>query len=310
MRRVAEPLRAMGARIACVGAGERPPLRIEPPVLGVLHGREHEIAVDSAQVRSAILFAGLVAEGWTSIRPAGHARDHSQRMLRALGVDLQVSGELHLQPPQAAWQGFEFRVPGDVSALAFFAAVAASSPNELCARNVGLNPGRRRFAEILQAAGMQVRVDVESDQLDEPMGTLRIAGRASRPIHLSGVDTVQCIDEVPALLVAAAVAGVEARIEDAAELHVKESDRIAAMAEVLRAFGAIVHEERGRIHLETATTLRPAVVDSRGDHRIAMAAATLAAATPGASVIENVACVHTSYPEFELDFARLLQPGR
>jgi 3-phosphoshikimate 1-carboxyvinyltransferase len=307
MRRVAEPLRAMGARIVCQGAGDRPPLRIDPAANGRLTGIEHRLPVDSAQVRSAILLAALGAPGATTIRPRAAARDHTERMLRSLGVEVHSgpSGST-LTPGAAGWGAFAIDIPGDLSALAFFAARASAEAVE--ARAAGQNPGRLRYLEILRQAGLQVEVREERCELGEPVGALQVSGRARRPLRIAGDDSVRCIDEIPALLAAAVTAGVAAHVEDAGELRMKESDRISAMVELLRAFGAAVHETRDALRVEPRAQLRPATVHSRGDHRIAMAAAVLACGAAGTSVIDGIACVRTSYPHFADDFARLARP--
>lgn len=305
MRRVVAPLRAMGADVTCHGADDRPPLRIGAPFGETLRGVEHRLQVDSAQVRSAILLAGLHARGRTRVRPVGAARDHTERMLRALGVDLECSaGATELHPKPETWEGFTFHVPGDLSALAFFIG-ALSLGDVLEARGVSLNPGRMRYLEIVRDAGLEVQAVEEGRDLGEPWGTLRLRGALRRSIQLAGQDTVRCIDEIPALLAAAATAGVEARVEDAAELRHKESDRIAAMVELLRRFGARVHATSDRVHVEAGASLRAARVASHGDHRVAMAAAVLATGVRGESIVEDIGCVATSYVDFAQDLQRL-----
>ncbi len=306
MRRVASPLRDMGAAIVCEGDDERPPVRVGPVPEEGLRGTTHRLEVDSAQVRSAILLAGLGARGPTTVQPASAARDHTERMLRALGVDVHADDDgTTIRPKPEGWSAFHATVPGDVSGLAFFSGRAAAAPASLVARNVGLNPSRIRYLEILRDAGAEVDFDVEHHELGEPYGRVRLRGTPRRRVHVSGEDTVRCIDEVPALVVAAAAAGVEARIEDARELRVKESDRLSTLAELLRAFGARVEESRDALRLAPGAQLQPATVDAHGDHRIAMAAAVLASAVAGESVVRGVACVRTSYPSFAGDFARL-----
>lgn len=308
MQRVAKPLRAMGARIVCRGSGGRPPLHVRPANHGSLAGTEHRLAVDSAQVRSAIWLAALGASGATTVRPAGAARDHTERMLRTLGVNLRDGADgATLTPGDAGWGAFCIDIPGDLSALAFFAARAA--PAGLEAHVVGQNPGRLRYLRILRKAGLRVRVHGSGRELGEPVGTVALGGRLSRPLRIAGDDAVRCIDEIPALLVAAVGAGVGAQVEDAAELRAKESDRIATLAELLRAFGARVHETRDGLRVDAGARLRPAVAHSRGDHRVAMAAAVLAASAAGASRVDGISCVRTSYPEFADDFARLARPA-
>ncbi len=305
MRRVAAPLRAMGALIECTGREERPPLHLRAG-LG-LRGMTHVIAVDSAQVRSALLLAGLRAQGTTRIQPAGASRDHTERMLRALGVriDAEANG-LALEPPAHDWAGFEFDCPGDPSAVAFFVAWAmAPGSGALRVEHVDLNPGRLRYLQLLQRAGAETTIQSERSDLGEPVGSIEVAGSLTADIELCGADSVQCIDEIPALVAAAAVSGVGITVRDAAELRVKETDRIASLVQLLRAFGAQADATADGLQLAPGASLRPAQVTSHGDHRIAMAAAILAVAARGTSRIEGTRCVRTSYPEFARDFARL-----
>jgi 3-phosphoshikimate 1-carboxyvinyltransferase len=301
MRRIAEPLRAMGASIECLGAGERPPLRIAPPRTGGLLGVAHMLAVDSAQVRGAILLAGVHAAGPTRIHPAGVARDHTERMLRALGVCIRSnSGGLELFPTQpSGWGAGEFAVPGDPSAAAFFAAAAAGTAGSvLRVERVGLNPGRIRCFEILRGAGSAVRVQPRGESMGEPWGEVEIRGRLVRPLRLAGDDVVQCIDEIPALLVAAALAGVGAELIDAGELRVKESDRLAVMAEGLARLGVEHELLPDGMWIRGGSGFSGGVIESHGDHRIAMAFAMASVRAAGPLEIRDVANVATSFPGF------------
>jgi 3-phosphoshikimate 1-carboxyvinyltransferase len=313
MARVVEPLRRMHATIACLGENERPPLRIEPPAAPGLCGMHHVLEVDSAQVRSALLFAGLYAHGPTSFSPPGVSRDHTERLLRALGVPVQRgAARTLLLPalPRPGWPAFETRVPGDVSAAAFFVAAAAATPGaRLRVRGVGINPGRARYLDVLRAAGAAIAVTPRQISLGEPWGDVHVRGGRLAAMRLAGEDVVQCIDEVPALLAGAAVAGCAFELFDAAELRVKESDRIAVMADVLRRFGARVEERREGLRLHAGAALHAARVASCGDHRVAMAATVLAARVPAASRIDGVECVATSYPAFARDVSVLARTG-
>jgi 3-phosphoshikimate 1-carboxyvinyltransferase len=307
MQRVASPLTAMGARIACEGRAGRPPLRIEPAV-EPLHGVTHKVAVDSAQVRSAILFAALYAGGPTRIVPAGAARDHTERLLAACGVRVvSDAGGLLLVPTHArGWGALEAHIPGDVSSAAFWVGLAAAVPQaRLRVERVGLNPGRARFLELLRAAGARIAVHVLGESNREPWGTIEVEGGGFGALALGGADAVRCIDEIPALAAAAALAGARMRVRGAADLRSKESDRIAGTVRVLTAFGARARARRDGFDLESAPRLRAARVASGGDHRLAMMAAILALGVAGESHIEDVGCVRTSYPEFGADLRRL-----
>jgi 3-phosphoshikimate 1-carboxyvinyltransferase len=311
MSRLVEPLRAMGAHVDTLGADGRPPLRVGRDPETALQGRQHRLEVDSAQVRSALLLAGLYALGPTRIGPASAARDHTERMLGALGVNVRRDDDgtiLHPRTTGRSWSAFDFALPGDLSSAAFFVCLAAAQPGaRLQVTDCGLNPGRRRVVDVLQRSGARVSTHVVSTQLGEAVGRLAVHGGTLRSLQLVGDDVVACIDEIPALLAAAAVSGCAATVRDAAELRVKESDRIEAMAQVLSHFGAQVRTRRDGLVLAAGTALRACRVASHGDHRIAMAAAMLASRCPGVSVVEDVACVGTSYPGFDADFNRLLR---
>ena len=308
MRRIVEPLLAMGARIRCEGRDGRPPLRFDPPPAR-LQGRTHTLSVDSAQVRAAILFAGLFAGGPTRIRPASAARDHSERMLRACGVRVESDrlGTL-LEPTHArGWSAFDAWIPGDVSSALFWIAATAAldAKARLTVERVGLNPGRIRAVELLMRAGARIAVRPGGESRGEPWGTIVVRGGGLGALRIAGDDTVQCLDEIPAIAAAAAIAGAGLAVRDAAELRVKESDRIAGVVRVLAAFGARARARRDGFDLDAGTPLQPARVHAAGDHRLAMMAAVLALATAGESRIDDVACVGTSYPEFVADLRRL-----
>jgi 3-phosphoshikimate 1-carboxyvinyltransferase len=314
MSRLAEPLRDMGAVVETLGPRGRPPLRVGRSPRTPLVGRVHHLAVDSAQVRSALLLAGLFATGPTRIRPASAARDHTQRMLAALGVAVQQQADgIVLQPWTVglSWPGFDFDLPGDLSSAAFFLCLASAQPGaRLAVTSCGLNPGRQRLLDVLSRSGARIDRRVESTQLGEPSGRITVQGGVLRPVLVAGEEVVTCLDEIPALLAAAAIAGCAVTIHDASELRVKESDRIAAMAQVLSQFGARVRTRRDGLSLSAGTRLRPCRVTSHGDHRIAMSAAILASQTVGDSIVEDVDCVRTSYPGFDVDFNRLLTRPR
>jgi 3-phosphoshikimate 1-carboxyvinyltransferase len=270
------------------------------------------LEVDSAQVRTALLFAGLQASGPTRIRPAGAARDHTERLLAALGARIHAGADgLLLHPTQPeGWSAFDVDVPGDLSSAAFAIAAAACWPgSRLHVEHVGLNPGRRRMLEILQACGAGVEVVTRGASCGEPWGELHVVGAKCAALRLASSDVVRCIDEIPALLAAWAVAGLPAAVLDASELRAKESDRLSVLAAVLGAFGAPAVERADGIRLRPGRGLRPARVASHGDHRIAMAAAMLALGAPGTSEIEGVGCVRTSYPDFAADLERLAHPA-
>ena len=293
VERVAAPLREMGASIESDGG--KPPLRVDG---GSLRGIEWRLPVASAQVKTAVLLAGLQAQGRTRVVEPAPSRDHTERLLPCFGVPVErsrdgvaVAGDARLRP-------VTLRVPGDVSSAAFLVVGALVLPgSRLRLEGVCLNPQRTAFLGVLTAMGAAIETGLESQE-PEPVGW--IEARSSR---LAGVDVApglmpQLIDEVPALSVAAAHADGRFRVSGAAELRVKESDRIAALAAGLRAMGARIEELPDGLVVEGGSRLHGAHVDSRGDHRIAMALAIAALAAEGDTEIESAECASVSFPEF------------
>ena len=300
MARLVEPLRRMGARIE--SRDGHPPL----VVTGVpLQGRRHVMPVPSAQVKSALLLAGLAARGPTTVIEPVPTRDHTERLLTAMGADLRVtSGTVELRPSHRPLRAIRLAVPGDFSSASFWMAAAALRPGwSITIDGVGLNPTRTAFLRILEAMGAAVDVELTRTDL-EPRGTVRVTGRPLRAVALAAEDVAGAIDEIPALLAVATQAEGRTSIVGAAELRVKESDRIAGMAEGLRRMGALIDERPDAISVEGPAALRGATVASNGDHRIAMALAIAGLAATGPSTIEDADCVAVSYPEF---FATLRQ---
>lgn len=259
-------------------------------------------------MRGALLLAGLWATGPTRLQPPGRSRDHTERMLAACGVHLQHDARgLVLYPTWGmGWESFDLEVPGDLSSAAFWIAHAAATPGaSLLVRRVGLNPGRSRYLELLREAGARVTWRHRGDARGEPWGDVHVAGAPLASLRLAADDVVRCIDEVPALATAAAAAGCRFDLRDAAELRVKESDRLASLTRMLEGFGARITPRSTGFVLAPRPSLRPARVSAAGDHRIAMAAALLALRVGGTSWIDDVACVNTSYPQFATHLRRL-----
>jgi 3-phosphoshikimate 1-carboxyvinyltransferase len=311
MARVVAPLRRRGAviegRFHPSRAGELlPPLAIGPlPPEAALLECEESLPIPSAQVKSALLLSGLYADGNTYIREPVVSRDHTERMLRALGVPVQAVASM-VELDVAQWNRrippFSIQIPGDLSSAAFLLVGALLLPgSELTLRQVGLNPTRRGFIEYLRDVGAPLAVEERGDQMGEPIGDLQLMyGGPLRHGSLGGETLVRAIDEVPAVCVLAARSEGVTEICDAAELRVKESDRLAAMARVLRAFGVRCEElpDGLRIEGQPEGPLRAAEVESGGDHRIAMAATLLALVADGPSRVRDVGCVGTSFPRF------------
>lgn len=310
MARVATPLRLRGARIEGQLDPRRPgdmtaPLRIGPlPSPHVLSSLEYELPVASAQVKSALLLSGLWADGPTYVREPLVSRDHTERMLSALGVPVRSVGAMVSLDP-SAWSGvlpgFTIHVPGDLSAAAFLVVAAQLVPgSRVDVRRVGLNPTRAGLLEILRDMGGAIDAEARGDELGEPLADLRAAFAPLRGVRTGGEVVTRAIDEVPILCALAARATGRTEILDAAELRVKESDRIATMARVLGAFGVTVEERPDGLVIEGIPDrpLRAATVESRGDHRVAMTAAVLGLVADGPTRVVDAGCIGTSFPRF------------
>ena len=299
MERVAKPLRAMGADVQT--SGGTPPVHIRGG--HPLQGLTYEMPVASAQVKSAILLAGLYANGATTVVSPALSRDHSERMLESFGVRVTTQGlTVRLEPPQRL-EGQRISVPGDFSSAAFFivAALLGARGDGLLIRNVGLNPTRTGLLEILRLMG----ADIETENLRasgaEPVADLRVRASVLTGIAVPPALVPLAIDEFPVLFVAAACAAGETLITGAEELRVKESDRIAAMSEGLAALGvehAALSDGMRIVGRPEGAAFRGGSLDSHGDHRIAMAFSVASLRAAGPIRIRDVANVATSFPGF------------
>jgi 3-phosphoshikimate 1-carboxyvinyltransferase len=297
MRRVIEPLTSMGARIDA--ADGRPPLTIHG---AALHGISHRPAMPSAQVKSAVLLAGLHAEGTTSVTEPSATRDHTERALTAFGVRVAIDGaEIRLEGGQRL-VGQTLTVPGDFSSAAFWMIGAAALPgSRVELDDVGLNPTRSALLDVLRRFGARVEVELMATEAGEPRGRICVEGDRQGSLTIAPGEVPGLIDELPALAALAAHGG-EVSVHGASELRVKESDRIASLVAGFRALG-IKAEERAdgfTIHGSAHAARRPAggVADARGDHRLAMAFAIAALAADGPSTIRGADVVAISYPGF------------
>ena len=294
MARVIDPLRRMGARIESEDG--RAPLR----VIGTpLQGRYQALPQPSAQVKSAILLAGLFASGPTTVVEPVATRDHTERLLKAMGAEIYTSGTtVDLRPTRRPLQAIALAVPGDFSSAAFWMAAAGLRTGwSITIRDVGLNPTRTAFLQLLERMGAETMVNETSHEV-EPVGSVRVIGRPLRAIELGPHEVAAAIDEIPALLILATQAEGVTSINGASELRVKESDRIGAMSEGLRRMGAPVDERPDGISIEGPVKLRGASIDSKGDHRIAMAFAIAGLVASGPTTIEDAEAAAVSYPEF------------
>ncbi len=295
VRRVIEPLRRMGAELIARDGDRVPPLVIRgKPLTGV----KHELQVASAQVKSAILLAGLRASGETSVREPERSRDHTERMLRGMGVPVRVDG-LTVSVTPSRPTGTRVDVPGDISSAAFFLCAAAGLPgSEVTVRNMGVNPTRTGLLDVLRAMGAEVTVAGEREVAGEPRADVTVRASRLEATEIRGEIIPRLIDELPVLMVLATQARGRTVIRDARELRVKESDRLAAMGETLAAAGARLELFDDGCAIEGPARLGEVSVTTRLDHRIAMsmAVAQLFAGEP--VHLDDVSCIATSFPSF------------
>jgi 3-phosphoshikimate 1-carboxyvinyltransferase len=297
MDRIAEPLRRMGARITGRAHGRLAPLAIDG---ATLRGIAYTTPVASAQIKSAILLAGVFAQGETSVTEASASRDHTERMLGAFGVAVRRDGLTARIEGPASLAAAAIRVPGDMSSAAFFLAAAAIVPgSELTVRGVGLNPTRTGILDALRAMGAHVDVAQARGDGGEPAGDVTVRAAPLHGTTIGGSLIPRLIDELPVLAVAASVAEGETIIKDAAELRVKESDRIAALARELAAVGARVEARADGLAIRGVPLLRGGRAASGGDHRIAMALAVAGLRASAPVTVDDTECIGTSFPGFE-----------
>ena len=309
MERVIVPLRKMGATITAEGPEQTPPLRIRG---GALRGIDYTSPVASAQVKGAVLLAGLFAKGKTTVNEPSLSRNHTELLFNYFLVrtakgdngSVSVFGD---QMPESR----DFSIPGDLSSAAFWLVAAAAQPGgHLLVRDVGLNDTRTALLGVLVRMGAQVREAVEGvDQL-EPCGIVEVTGAPLKGTVIQGKEVPQLIDELPILAVAGALASGTTIIRHAQELRVKETDRIAAIAHNLRIMGAQVIEMKDGLEIHGPAPLHGARVASFGDHRIAMAFAVAGLFADGETVVQDAACIRESYPGFETALEDFVNPKR
>ncbi|MCF7936644.1 MAG: 3-phosphoshikimate 1-carboxyvinyltransferase [Synergistales bacterium] len=301
MSRVVDPLRTLGARIDGRDGGTRLPLSIRGTLLT---GGSYTPPQASAQVKTALLLAGLSARGSVTVTEPLPSRDHTEIMLDYLGVPITRKGNSVTVYPFPDIPGGEMRVPGDISSAAFWVAAAAILPDSsLTLRGVGRNPTRTGSLDALGRMGLQMAWGRESTSGGEAVGDLTVTSSPVRAIRIGAAEVPAMVDELPVLAVAATQAEGTTEIRGAGELRVKECDRIAAMTEGLRALGADVEEHDDGWTIRGGGRLRGGAVESRGDHRIAMALAVAGLAADGPVEIDGADCVAVSYPGFFDDMA-------
>ncbi len=300
--RIAEPLRAMGALIEC-REGRFSPLRIEGASLS---GLEYRLPVASAQIKSCLLFAGLLAEGETRVAEPARTRDHSERMLAAAGAEVGREGDVVTVRHAERLEPGQIVVPGDISSAAFFI-VAASlvAGSDIRLEGVGLNPTRTGLLSVLGRMGADVEIEEGGSRGGEPAGALRVRAASLRGTRVGGDEIPLAIDELPLVALAGCFAEGETVIADAAELRRKESDRIATVAEALTALGGTAEATPDGIVVTGSGELRGGTVSSHGDHRIAMLGAVAGLASRDGAEVEGMEAAAVSYPGFESDLASL-----
>ncbi len=303
MARVVTPLREMGARIDGRDVGGLAPLAIRG---GGLHGIRYRMPVASAQVKSAILLAGLFADGETIVEEREPTRDHTERMLAAMGADIGREGPAVRLAPGRRLTPLSMRVPNDISAAAFWMVAAAIHPDaEIRLTGVGMNPTRTGIIDVLRAMGADLSIEEERQVAGEPVADVVARSSQLQSTIIDGELVARAIDEIPALAVAAAFATGTTEVRDAEELRVKESDRVATVVEQLSRLGARLSERPDGMSIEGGAGLRGGEAGSCGDHRLAMALAIAGLASADGVMVDDADAVSVSYPDFWAHLDRL-----
>ena len=306
MARVIAPLREMGAQIWARDGGRLPPLSI----LGrPLQGTTYAPPMASAQVKSCVLLAGLYAEGQTTVLEPGPSRDHTERMLRARGIALHSEGLRHvIEGPATALAALDVTVPGDFSSAAYLIAGALLVPGaRVLLRGVGVNTTRTGLLDVLRCMGAAVSLCDERDEGGEPVADLWVTHSSLRAVRVDGELVPRMIDEFPILALVATQAQGVTQVRDAAELRVKETDRIATTVTALRTLGARIEPHPDGYDIEGPTPLQGDTVDSHGDHRLAMTLAIAGLIARGETVVLGAESIADSFPGFEAHLSTLAQ---
>jgi 3-phosphoshikimate 1-carboxyvinyltransferase len=302
--RIAEPLREMGADLSA-REHRLPPLEVSG---APLHGIAYEMPIASAQVKSCLLFAGLLAEGETRIVEPLPSRDHSERMLNAAGASVERDGNAVVVQPVERLESEDFIVPADISSAAFFLTAAVLVPgSEVELKGVGVNPTRTGLLSILARMGVEIEHEVLIED-GEPIANLRVRSAPLHATEVGGAEIPLAIDELPLVALAACFAEGTTIIGDAEELRRKESDRIETVTTALRALGGHVEPTEDGMVIEGSGGLRGGTIDSHGDHRIAMLGAVAGLASREGVEVHGMDAAAVSYPNFESDLASLTRP--
>ncbi len=304
MKRIMEPLSLMGADITSVGGNGCAPLKI---VGRPLHGIHYTSKVASAQVKSAILLAGLYGDGETRVTEPYISRNHSEIMLRYFGADVKTEGTTAVIRPAKELYGSMVRVPGDISSAAFFICAGLMAPDsEILIRHVGINPTRDGILKVCKAMGADLTILDEFTGGGEPTADILVRSSSLHGTVIGGAVIPALIDELPMIAAMACFAEGETVIKDAAELKVKESNRLEVMVKGLRAMGADVDETEDGMIIRGGKPLHGACIDSHLDHRIAMTFAVTGLCADGETEISGAECVNISYPDFYKDLKKLV----
>lgn len=304
MRRIMEPLSQMGASITSLNANDCAPLRIEGKQL---HGIHYQSPVASAQVKSAILLAGLYAEGSTSVTEPFVSRNHTELMLASFGVPIHCDKTTVTVQPVSSLKAQKIQVPGDISSAAYFIVAGLITPNsDIMIEHVGINPTRDGILDVCRAMGADITLEHVSDSIGEPTADIRVRTSSLKGTVIEGAVIPKLIDELPVIAILACFAEGTTIIRDAAELKVKESNRIDVMVENLTAMGANIEATEDGMIIHGGATLHGAVIDSKYDHRIAMSFAIAGMNADGETTIQGAECVTISYPNFYSDLNALV----
>lgn len=301
MKRIITPLQMMGANINAVDG--RAPLTIKP---ATLRGIKYDLPMASAQVKSAVLLAGLFARGATAVVQPGPARDHTERMLSAMGVDIVTEGGTVVLKPNGALRPMDLTVPGDFSSAAFPMVAAAVVPgSDVTLTHVNLNSTRTGLLDVLLEMGADIAVTETGLEAGEPVGNLRIRHRPLKGVQVGGDRVVRMIDEFPVFMIAALCAEGETLVRDAQELRVKETDRLSVMNAELSKMGAKITETEDGFRIAGAQPLTGTTVYGHDDHRISMSLVVAALVAQGESIVLDAECTADSFPGFAETMARL-----
>ena len=305
MKRIMLPLSMMGANITSELGNDCAPLRITG---SNLHGIAYDSPVASAQVKSAILFAGLYADGVTSVTEPAVSRNHTELMFESFGVDIKTEGRTATVHPASELYAQEIEVPGDISSAAYFIAAGLITPNsEITIKNVGINPTRDGILRVCEMMGANVKLEVKGGGVGEPIADITVSTTTLHGCEIGGNIIPTLIDEIPIIAIMAATAEGDTIIKDAAELKVKESNRIDVMVSNLSAMGASIEATDDGMIIHGGKTLHGAAIDSKLDHRIAMSFAVASLIADGETEILGSECVDISYPTFYRNFMKLVQ---